>query len=176
MDFLAICLFPLALLFSCPNSAIGKPVLTVGAKSENQELDIFNHSFKTLEKGVVYFRHKRAIENQNIAKKAIAEGIVSVVNHSQEKGVVPLRQRRATENQKIAKKAIAEGIVSVVKSKKNNPTDVFKDGVKAMSKSAVKTKAIKKTKGWLIGLVVVLVLMVALALVAVGYCLYKKRN
>ena len=61
--------------------------------------------------------------------------------------MVYLRQKRATENQNIAKKAIAEGIVSAVKSKKNNPTDVVMDGVKAMSKSAVKTKAIKKTKG-----------------------------
>ena len=64
-----------------------------------------------------------------------------------ENGVVYLRQKRATENQNIAKKAIAEGIVSVVKSNKNNPTDVALDGMKAMSKSAVKTKVIKKTKG-----------------------------
>ena len=58
-----------------------------------------------------------------------------------------LRPKRATENQNIAKKAIAEGLVSVVKSNKNNPTDVALDGVKAMSKSAIKTKVIKKTKG-----------------------------
>ena len=61
--------------------------------------------------------------------------------------MVYLRQKRATENQNIAKKAIAEGIVSVVKSNKNNPTDVALDSMKAMSKSAVKTKVIKKTKG-----------------------------
>ena len=58
-----------------------------------------------------------------------------------------LREKRATENEKIAKKAIADGMISVIKSNENNPTDVAKEAVKVMTKSAVKKKAIKKTKG-----------------------------
>ena len=58
-----------------------------------------------------------------------------------------MRQKRATENEKIAKKAIADGLVSVLKSNKDNPTDVAKEAMKVMGKSAVKKKVIKKTKG-----------------------------
>ena len=58
-----------------------------------------------------------------------------------------LREKRATENGKIAKKAIADGMISVLKSNENNPTDVAKEAMKVMTKSAVKKKVIKKTKG-----------------------------
>ena len=58
-----------------------------------------------------------------------------------------LRQKRATENEKIVKKAIADGVTSVLKSKKNTTTDVAKEAMKVMAKSAAKKKAIKKAKG-----------------------------
>merc|ERR1712210_135729 len=82
-------------------------------------------------------------------------------------------EKRATEKGKIAKKAITDGI-SVLKSNENNPTDVVKEAMQVVTESA-KNKVIKKTKGWIINLVVVLALVVVV-LLAVGYCLYKRRN
>merc|ERR1712210_354095 len=82
-------------------------------------------------------------------------------------------EKRATEKGKIAKKAITDGI-SVLKSNENNPTDVVKEAMQVMTESA-KKKVIKKTKGWIQNLVVVLVPVVVVVLLF-GYCLYKKRN
>ena len=55
-------------------------------------------------------------------------------------------EKRATESGKIAKKTITDGMISVLKSNENNPTDVAKEAMKTMTKSA-KKKVIKKTQG-----------------------------
>merc|ERR1712037_766386 len=66
-----------------------------------------------------------------------------------------IRERRGRYGAKIENQAIADGI-SVLKSNENNPTDVAKGAMKVMTESA-KHKVIKKTKGWIINLMVVLV-------------------